>query len=77
MSRLCAFVGVLAALCYLNTLGGSFVHDDRMVVVENADVDPGRSAWTDLLFNDYWGTPIRFGLRLDLPAQEHLTRCTI
>ena len=51
---LCA---VLGAGVYLNSLEGEMVMDDSVAVVGNKDIRPN-STWTDVFFNDYWGTPI-------------------
>ncbi len=55
-------VALVTLGCYANTFTGSFVHDDRMAIVENADVHPTRSAWIDMLSNDFWGTYIRLDI---------------
>ena len=58
--RLEAAVALLAALCYLNTLSGSFVFDDRRIILENRDADPYSSTWASILSHDYWGVNILY-----------------
>lgn len=48
---------VLGAVVYSNTLGASFVWDDRAAVVGNADVQ-GTTSWWDLVQHDFWGQNI-------------------
>ena len=48
----------LLCLClYWNSLDCGFVFDDRATILENRDLRP-QSPWTNLLWNDFWGTPI-------------------
>ncbi|XP_060533204.1 protein O-mannosyl-transferase TMTC1-like [Cylas formicarius] len=50
-------VGMLAVACYLNGIGGDFVHDDIPAVTLNKDVlaiNPLRNVFV----NDFWGTPM-------------------
>ncbi|KAH6947237.1 hypothetical protein HPB50_017765 [Hyalomma asiaticum] len=60
MPAVCA--GIVAALCYINSLDGDFVHDDMVAVVGNADVtgDSRRhaSSSSSLWANDFWGRPM-------------------
>ncbi|KAL1480463.1 hypothetical protein MTO96_051007 [Rhipicephalus appendiculatus] len=60
MPALCA--GVVAVLCYVNSLDGDFVHDDLEAVVGNPDVtgESGRhaSSSSSLWINDFWGRPM-------------------
>ncbi|KAH8026167.1 hypothetical protein HPB51_016586 [Rhipicephalus microplus] len=60
---LCA--GIVAVLCYANSLDGDFVHDDIVAVVGNPDVigesrqhasPASSSSW--LWMNDFWGRPM-------------------
>ncbi|PBC28313.1 Transmembrane and TPR repeat-containing protein [Apis cerana cerana] len=53
-----ATVALVAVACYLNALGGDFVHDDIPAVVRNKDV-LAQTPLTTLLKNDFWGTPMR------------------
>lgn len=53
-----ATVALVAVACYLNALGGDFVHDDIPAVVRNKDV-LAQTPLTSLLNNDFWGTPMR------------------
>ena len=48
---------VAAALLYLNTLDGELLGDDDPAIAWNMDVRPS-SPWTQLLRNDFWGTPV-------------------
>ncbi|KAG8225634.1 hypothetical protein J437_LFUL004202 [Ladona fulva] len=54
-SKLYGAVVAVALGCYINGLGGDFVHDDIPAVVQNKDV-LGHTPVTDLLRNDFWGT---------------------
>ncbi|KAH1018365.1 hypothetical protein HUJ05_006152 [Dendroctonus ponderosae] len=50
-------VGTLAVACYLNGIGGEFVHDDIPAVALNRDVlalNPIKNVFE----NDFWGTPM-------------------
>lgn len=38
-------------------LGGGLLYDDRALVIENQDLRPS-TAWTALIFHDFWGTPL-------------------
>ena len=42
---------------YLNTLDCGFCFDDRSAIEENQDLRP-ISPWTNLIWNDFWGTPM-------------------
>ncbi|KAL3215653.1 hypothetical protein MRX96_051324 [Rhipicephalus microplus] len=59
MPALCA--GVVAVLCYVNSLDGDFVHDDMVAVVGNPDVTgenrrhAASSSLSSLWMNDFWG----------------------
>ncbi|GFT58697.1 protein O-mannosyl-transferase TMTC3 [Nephila pilipes] len=46
-----------ACLCYRGALECGFVFDDVSAIRENRDLRPS-SPWTNLLFNDFWGTPM-------------------
>ncbi|XP_054921315.2 protein O-mannosyl-transferase TMTC1-like isoform X2 [Dermacentor andersoni] len=56
--------GVVAVLCYVNSLDGDFVHDDMVAVVGNPDVtgESRRHALSSsssaLWMNDFWGRPM-------------------
>jgi len=52
-----AAVVLVAATCYLNSLGAEFVFDDSSAIVNNQDLRP-ETPVTDIFRNDYWGTPI-------------------
>ncbi|KAF3428234.1 hypothetical protein E2986_11746 [Frieseomelitta varia] len=52
-----ATVALVAVGCYLNALGGDFVHDDIPAVVRNKDV-LAQNPWTSILKDDFWGTPM-------------------
>ncbi|XP_076301294.1 protein O-mannosyl-transferase TMTC1-like isoform X2 [Lasioglossum baleicum] len=52
-----ATVALVAVGCYLNALGGDFVHDDIPAVVRNKDV-LAQTPWTSVLKDDFWGTPM-------------------
>ncbi|KAH8035824.1 hypothetical protein HPB51_008895 [Rhipicephalus microplus] len=62
MPALCA--GVVAVLCYVNSLDGDFVHDDMVAVVGNPDVTgenrrhAASSSLSSLWMNDFWGRPM-------------------
>ncbi|KAH7986048.1 hypothetical protein HPB51_026724 [Rhipicephalus microplus] len=64
MPALCA--GVVAVLCYVNSLDGDFVHDDMVAVVGNPDVTgesrrhaaSSLSSSSSLWINDFWGRPM-------------------
>ncbi|XP_017472263.1 PREDICTED: transmembrane and TPR repeat-containing protein CG5038 isoform X1 [Rhagoletis zephyria] len=52
---------ILILLClagYYHALNGSFVFDDTVAIVKNADVSTRHTNWTALLRNDFWGTPL-------------------
>ena len=46
-----------AVLCYLNGLGGDFVHDDMYAIAENPDAT-GRAPIQRLFWDDFWGKPM-------------------
>ncbi len=46
-----------AVIVYLNTLSCGFCYDDKAAILQNKDLLPG-SSWSDLLWNDFWGTPL-------------------
>ncbi|KAL3246821.1 hypothetical protein MRX96_057412 [Rhipicephalus microplus] len=65
MPALCA--GVVAVLCYVNSLDGDFVHDDMVAVVGNPDVTgesrrhavaSSSTSSSSLWINDFWGRPM-------------------
>ena len=47
-------VGLLAVLCYCNSLYGDLVHDDVFAIKGNQDIR-GSTPWIKLLQNDFWG----------------------
>lgn len=47
----------ISALLYANSLFCGFVFDDLSAIVNNRDVDI-ESPWSNLLWNDFWGTPM-------------------
>ena len=51
---LCAAVAVGL---YVNSLSCSFCFDDKKAILSNGDLQPN-SPWGNLLWNDFWGTPI-------------------
>ena len=51
---LCATLG---ALVYSNVLDCGFCFDDSSAVQQNQDLKPS-SPWTNILLNDFWGTPM-------------------
>lgn len=42
---------------YCNTLDCELVYDDKSAIVNNKDLRP-TSAWSNLLVDDFWGTPM-------------------
>ncbi|CRL02602.1 CLUMA_CG015797, isoform A [Clunio marinus] len=48
----------LAFILYLNTLNAGFVYDDRRAILGNPDVMDASQPWYQLLYNDFWGTPL-------------------
>ncbi|XP_015513359.1 protein O-mannosyl-transferase TMTC1 [Neodiprion lecontei] len=56
----CVYVAValVATGCYLNALGGDFVHDDIPAIVRNKDVLASSSV-ANILRDDFWGTPMQ------------------
>lgn len=53
-----AAVALVAVGCYLNALGGDFVHDDIPAVVRNKDV-LAQTTIASVLTDDFWGTPMQ------------------
>ena len=53
-----AVVALVAVGCYLNALGGDFVHDDIPAVVRNKDV-LAQTTISSVLIDDFWGTPMQ------------------
>ena len=47
-------VGLIATVCYINTLPAQLVHDDIFAIVDNDDVKTG-TPLTRLFINDFWG----------------------
>ena len=54
---LCAAVGFCL---YLNSLQGELVFDDTAAITANDDLLP-TTPWSNILWNDYWGTPMTSG----------------
>ncbi|XP_076346321.1 protein O-mannosyl-transferase TMTC1-like isoform X2 [Tachypleus tridentatus] len=50
-------VGMLAGMCYLNSLTGDFVHDDIVAITTNPDV-LGKTSLSHVFQNDFWGKPM-------------------
>ncbi|CAO1368458.1 unnamed protein product [Diamesa hyperborea] len=48
----------LAFVLYLNTLNAGFVYDDRRAILGNPDVMGATTSWYQLVYNDFWGTPL-------------------
>ena len=42
---------------FLNTLGNNFCFDDLSAIEQNKDLR-ATTPWTNLLWNDFWGTPM-------------------
>ena len=49
--------GSIAILLYLNTLDCGLCYDDKSAIITNGDIT-SRAPWTNLLWNDFWGTPM-------------------
>ena len=49
--------GTASFLLHLNTLGCGFCFDDLSAVQQNQDLRSS-TPWTNLLWNDFWGTPM-------------------
>lgn len=56
LGRLLVFVA--AVTVYLNTLPNGLLFDDEGAITDNADVTNMSAPLTDLLKNDFWGTPM-------------------
>ncbi|XP_015921706.1 protein O-mannosyl-transferase Tmtc3 [Parasteatoda tepidariorum] len=52
-----AIIAISSFMCYANSLNCGLVFDDRPAIVENMDLRP-KTALSNLLFNDFWGTPM-------------------
>lgn len=50
-------VTFVCIMCYCNSLGGEFVHDDIVAITTNPDV-LGHSSIKQLFLNDFWGKPM-------------------
>ncbi|XP_022235591.1 transmembrane and TPR repeat-containing protein CG4050-like [Limulus polyphemus] len=50
-------VGIVAGLCYINSLYGDFVHDDIVAVTTNPDV-LGKTSLVQVFLADFWGKPM-------------------
>ena len=56
--RVAGFISALVgALVYLNSLNCGFCFDDDAAIENNPDLRPNVS-WTNLLWDDFWGTPM-------------------
>lgn len=53
-----ALIAFVAFMAYANSLGCGFAFDDMSAIRDNVDIRP-QTAWTQLFFNDFWGTPIK------------------
>lgn len=51
-------VTIFATAIYCNSLSGEFVHDDLPAILYNDDV-LGKTAFTDMFANDFWGTKMK------------------
>uniref|UniRef100_T1J4S3 Uncharacterized protein n=1 Tax=Strigamia maritima TaxID=126957 RepID=T1J4S3_STRMM len=50
---------IVAAIAYLNSLDGDFVHDDLMAIKTNKDVTGADSnSLLDIFRDDFWGKPM-------------------
>ncbi|KAK2705210.1 hypothetical protein QYM36_017305 [Artemia franciscana] len=55
--RNCLIIFTVATLLRSGSLLGGFIFDDTEAIINNKDVYAERP-WTNLLFNDFWGTPL-------------------
>lgn len=53
----CIVIFILASLCYINSINGSFVFDDTEAIVNNEDAK-GKTPLNEIFFNDFWGTSL-------------------
>jgi hypothetical protein len=53
-----AAVAIIAGLLYINSLGGGLLFDDEGAINENLDVTDHSTPLSNLLENDFWGTPM-------------------
>ena len=49
-----AFAACVGFACYLNSVICGFVFDDRLAIIDNADVQHG-APLADVWVNDFWG----------------------
>lgn len=49
---------LVAFLCYANSLLCGLVFDDQPAIRDNMDLRPSTPI-TNLLYNDFWGTPMQ------------------
>jgi hypothetical protein len=49
--------GLLAIVCFSNSVHGDFVFDDREAIVKNRDMLV-ESPWQDIWWHDFWGTDL-------------------
>ena len=57
LSRAATLAAALGVAACSAGLGGGLLYDDRALVIENQDLRPS-TAWTALVFHDFWGTPL-------------------
>ncbi|TGZ71533.1 hypothetical protein CRM22_002581 [Opisthorchis felineus] len=53
-----SFLALVTFVVYWNALFCGFVFDDASAIKDNPDLRPSTN-WTDLFFNDFWGTPMK------------------
>ena len=53
-----AFAACVGFACYLNSVICGFVFDDRLAIIDNADVQHG-APLADVWVNDFWGKSLR------------------
>lgn len=56
-ARCTVIAGILAAICYWNSLQGGLVHDDIFAVRDNKDLRP-ETPLAQVFSNDFWGKPM-------------------
>ena len=49
---------IIAAVCYINSLNGDFVHDDIYAIKRNLDVT-GHKPFLEMFSNDFWGRSMK------------------
>nr|XP_046920645.1 protein O-mannosyl-transferase Tmtc3-like [Dermatophagoides farinae] len=50
---------ILIIISYWPTFYAELVFDDRPAIIQNDDLRSSKTSWTQLWFNDYWGTPLK------------------